>query len=352
MLVIGSVALKMNRVETTVNDIDVIGTYDELEELIRGFNPVSYFPTSNGRKYKLIFKEPFINEEGFEKTYRMEFEVAWSGTTAKELLDIVGFYRMTVSNKSSIFIILETALGWGFANLDVLYALKMSHRYLKNSPHFLKTRNDIMRIRNIIGSVDIRTDLQEWFKRREKETYNYGHPKLNQSKKDFFSNDGVNYIYDHDSLHQAMATITRVRMIEPGYGFEYKIDDKNDTYGAIFGEGVKPAYMFYQQTGSQVQTSATLFASLPEFVKLRGVMEEAQILALERAVIPNGMDPDEAFEIALKKICTSITSGWFREFAWENYDGVMSIYNMSGRDYVKRFEKALKAGIVKRYQEA
>jgi hypothetical protein len=27
------------------------------------------------------------------------------------------------------------------------------------------------------------------------------------------------------------------------------------------------------------------------------------------------------------KVCTSITSGWFREFAWENYDNVLDLYN-------------------------
>jgi hypothetical protein len=102
----------------------------------------------------------------------------------------------------------------------------------------------------------------------------------------------------------------------------------------------------------KVKASKALFEGLPEMVKLRGVLEEAQVLALERAVISNSMDSDEAFEIALKKICTSITSGWFREYAWENYDAVMSIYNMSGRDYVNRFKKALHAGIVKKYQEA
>jgi hypothetical protein len=37
---------------------------------------------------------------------------------------------------------------------------------------------------------------------------------------------------------------------------------------------------------------------------------------------------------ALDKVCTSITSGWFREFAWQNYDEVVKIYHhQSQEDY-------------------
>jgi len=37
-------------------------------------------------------------------------------------------------------------------------------------------------------------------------------------------------------------------------------------------------------------------------------------------------------------VCTSITSGWFREYAWENYDRVLDLYNSLGDDYyIRRF---------------
>jgi len=46
------------------------------------------------------------------------------------------------------------------------------------------------------------------------------------------------------------------------------------------------------------------------------------------------------FEMALMKVCTSITSGWFREYAWENYQKVLDLYDSLGEDdYVKRFEQ-------------
>jgi hypothetical protein len=91
-----------------------------------------------------------------------------------------------------------------------------------------------------------------------------------------------------------------------------------------------------------------LFDNLPDIVKLYGVLEESYVLALERAVIPLNVSADRAFEIALEKVCTSITSGWFREFAWENYDEVKKLYHES---YVNKFNIALVVGKIKGFRE-
>jgi hypothetical protein len=162
-----------------------------------------------------------------------------------------------------------------------------------------------------------------WYSDRVRETYDYGHPKLNQSKKSFFSGDGVKYVYDHDSIHVAVAP-----------------------------DGI-PAYTFYQVEGADVLTSREKFEACDFVVRIRGVMEEAQVLALERSIIPFGTkSADEAFDIALEKICTSITSGWFREFAWENYHSVKQFYVHYGKDYVHKFNEALALGNVKKYEGA
>ena len=195
------------------------------------------------------------------------------------------------------------------APLDVLYAIKMSHRYLRNSPHFLKTRRDIMQMRKLGANMDDPV-LYEIFKLREKETYNYKHPVLDQNKAGFFSGDGVNYIYDHDTIHEAVML--------------------ND----------KPAYMNYIVEGADVMTSKEKFFNCPREIQLLGVYEETCVLALERSQIPNNfeIDPRNSFVTALVKVCTSITSGWFREFAWENFDEVIKIYRANGEsDYINRF---------------
>jgi hypothetical protein len=40
------------------------------------------------------------------------------------------------------------------------------------------------------------------------------------------------------------------------------------------------------------------------------------------------------------KVCTSITSGWFREFAWENHDEVADMFDYERESHL--WEQALK----------
>jgi hypothetical protein len=71
------------------------------------------------------------------------------------------------------------------------------------------------------------------------------------------------------------------------------------------------------------------------------VYEESCVLALERSQIPfPDASPRKSFEYALMKVCTSITSGFFREWAWEHYDDVLALYNELGEnDYIERFKR-------------
>jgi hypothetical protein len=47
------------------------------------------------------------------------------------------------------------------------------------------------------------------------------------------------------------------------------------------------------------------------------------------------------------KVCTSITSGWFREYAWENYHRVLQMYS---DDFVVQFKQGLAEGKVKPFK--
>ena len=135
------------------------------------------------------------------------------------------------------------------------------------------------------------------------------------TSKEFFTPD-VPYVYDHDSIHRAVAV------------------------------GDVPAYTLYLEDGEEVKTSNKKFESLPIEFRLRGVLEESYVLALERAIIPHESSTDWAFKMALSKVCTSITSGKFREFAWENYFSVMKMYNP---DFVQKFKDALADGKILPY---
>jgi hypothetical protein len=311
MLLIGSRALVANNpelegVRKTV-DWDFICTIEQFTAWHKANKANLQFavPTQQGKYYHARDKDGM----------NYEFELAWPGTSAAKLLD--GYTLNKVGECA-------TAI-----NEDLLM-IKMCHRYKRNSPHFLKTMSDIIFLRSKVKD----SEYEKWInllpnqlivKLREEESYNYAHPKLNVSSKDFFNGDGVQYVYDHDSIHLAVALMG-----------DYDGDKKWRV----------PAYTMYMKEGSEVMTSKEKFMSVPEKVRLYGVYEESCVLALERSQIPHGLgkeggpSPRWSFEMALMKVCTSITSGWFRAYAWENYHRVMELYNELGEDdYIQRFQK-------------
>ena len=206
---------------------------------------------------------------------------------------------------------------WSYATLDELYTIKMSHRYLKNSPAFNKTMDDITLLR--YKGAKITGDLKPIYELRQEETYTYKHPKLSMSKKDFFT-DSVKYVYDHDSIHRAIA----------------------------FGDN--PAYLSFKPDQNEVLCSKSLWDKLPSSTQLYAVVEESAVLALERSVVPFNTDFDRAYKIALSKVCTSITSGWFREFAWENYYFALQYGLYYGDEIMQKFHKGIKEGIVVKHE--
>lgn len=292
MLIIGSHAMaQYSPMSRVLKDLDVIGWPDELEEFLE---LCTLNREKDGNKYVLQRGDLMI-----------EFEVATKGSNQEALLNILG-------NRSG---------RQEYASLDVLYALKMSHRHRKNSPHFLKTMRDIHLMRSLRGGdKSIPSYLHQWYDWRVKDTYNYAHPKLNQGKKDFFTPDAFPegkspYVYDHDSIHEAVCIYDR------------------------------PAYEHFSD--GPVKVSREQFEACPEEIKLASVYEESAVLALERSVIPFNTDPYKAFHIALEKCCTSIASGWWRDYAWENYFKVKEVLLLQNPTFVEKFEKGLAEGIIK-----
>jgi len=301
-VVIGSSALLSHlghtRSPRLPRDVDLVGSFDDVKSVVKKLNASGY-PLASGKKY--VFKFNSIMHE---------VELTWDDSTAKLLYELVKVDPNTRIVHHSNFG--EMML----PSMNILYMLKMSHRYRKNSVHFLKTMKDIHFMRSLGAEIEPRH--LEFFKIREKETYSYGHPKLNVNKMDFF-NVTVPYVYDHDSIHEA------VKHLE------------------------KPAYSYFKPNDSEVMTDRKMFDALPETTRLYSVLEESYVLALERSQIPHGhkITPEKSFLMALSKVCTSITSGWWREFAWENYDKVLAMYS---DNYVDRFETALRDGVIKPYQ--
>lgn len=317
MLVIGSRALVHNNPELTATrvcgDWDFIATIDQFNKWYKANKSEMAFavPTDGGKYYHCRGKDGM----------NYEFEIAWEGTSASMLLDGYGFLGDPIS------------IEYVYAlNYDLL-AIKMSHRYKKNSIHFKKCMDDIQLLRSLIENYEAELSspfLRDFIALREKETYTYSHPALNVDKVGFFKDDGVQYVYDHDSIHETVA-------LYPAWNGPLHCSSQAPDYYI-------PAYTFYAD--GEVWSSSEKFFKCDSQIRLYGVYEETCVLALERSQIPHalgkegGPTPRWSFEMALMKVCTSITSGWFREYAWENYQNVLDLYERMGEDdYIKRFEK-------------
>lgn len=300
-VIVGSCAAEIRELDfgRVPRDIDVIATHDGYRHTIKEITEsgvfIKYYPLSGD---KMII----VNPEG----NLMEVEIAWPGTTGAEFIELVKTDPRSV--KDEVWV----------PCLEALYALKMSHRFLKDSPHFEKTRNDIKIFRQHV-SAEIDPHYAEWFKQREKATYAYGHPNLDQKSSEFFSGDGVKYIWEHDTIHEAMALFH------------------------------KPAYKYFQE--GEVKVSKEKWDLLSPHIKLASVVEESFVLALERSQVPFDFKPNptQSFKKALEKVCTSITSGWWREYAWENYDEALTLYHAleEEKPYVQIFKDAVASGVIK-----
>ncbi len=285
---------------TPSNDIDIVGNYDEVVDYMKTSQivyPTQLYPINSGKK--LIAKYP--------NGKIIEAEINWGKGSVNSMCNLVkADPYSSVRSIGGIDVLVPS--------LNFLYTLKMSHRFLKDSPFFLKTMKHIHLMREL--GAEIRPAYKHFLKEREVETYYYGHPKLNVDRKTFFSDDGVNYVFDHDSIHEV------VKHLE------------------------KPAYNYY--SNQEVMCSKKLWDKCSYEVQLFGGLEEALVLAIERSQVPfkGKVDPVKSFKMALFKVCTSITSGWFRSFCYENYFQIVEAFEKNDTDYVERFWDAVNKGKV------
>jgi len=311
MLVVGSHALNAHAtLMRRPKDLDVMGTPDELDKFIAFHhgNILSSVPSGEKKQHLRISGLGFV-----------EFEICWSDSTAVEFVSLC---QNNGANLRSIFI---GGMAFAVPSVDELYTLKISHRFRRNSPHFQKTRRDLLFMKKHFGAK-VPAYLEGWLKRRETETYTYKHPNLNQSKDGFFSGDGIAYVYDHDSIHASMA-----------------IEDV-------------PAYTKFQKADADIAVDRNRWNALTEQQRLNSVIEESYVLALERSQIPfPGADPEKSFLTALQKVCTNVSSGWWREYAYNNYDAALNLYHETESrrgSYVEKFKTDVISGLVRPFQKA
>lgn len=139
-----------------------------------------------------------------------------------------------------------------------------------------------------------------------KEQFLQGNPNLMQSKEDFFD-DAVEKKYDHDYLHE------------------------------LFAYYEKPLYTKLLRQEGLAWCERDKWNLLPHRDKLKCIAEETQVIAAERFMIPNNWNyPSKlAYMKALEKVCTTLCSGWFRDYAIDHYPEVLEMYNKEKFEQVK-----------------
>lgn len=144
-----------------------------------------------------------------------------------------------------------------------------------------------------------------------KEKYGDRTPKLNKKKGEFFD-DYVTKYYEHDWLHQVTCYYD------------------------------KPIYTRLQRDSDRVWCDKELWYGLSYQDKVKCVQEECFVIALERYIIPKLENcekhppPHFAFSWALERVCTTLTSGFFRHFAIENWP-VISVFN---NNFLEKFHES------------
>jgi hypothetical protein len=304
MILIGSRALALrapSALQRKPLDFDFIGTREEYDQWFQAnqhkIHPTEVYPEMDNTK--MIVKGDVI----------CEWDII-QPDSSNELLR-----QLVEGNSDSI----QTSFGW-IPTLDLLFTIKDSHKFKKfqfSANGFWKTAMDWHMMKRM--GACIRPEYQEFHKLRMKETYNYAHPKLNVKKDDFFKDDGLEYVYEHDDLHEV------VKLHE------------------------RPAYTYYLKEGEQVLCDKNKFFSISEDIRLAGGIEEGLTLALERSLIPHKgiWAPDYAFRFACAKVASSITSGFFRQYCFEHLPDIINLYEKTSKNYFEKFETALAAGKVR-----
>jgi hypothetical protein len=204
---------------------------------------------------------------------------------------------------------------------EILYSIKRSHRHYPR--FFSKHIRDYHLLKDLCPAFP--KELERLTKIREKETEDrYGKlktPSLMKDKDAFFTDKVSNRVFVHDDIHRIMAHYDR------------------------------PLYESISKLDGSVASDKSKFFDLHPYDQHNCVLEEAYVIALERCIIPmlfEGKRPvsaEDAFEWALMRICTTLTSGWFRDFATENW---ATIHCSHDKDYVKKFLIAYQEGRIKR----
>ena len=304
MLVVGSKALNYHfpEFQREVKDIDIIGTTDDIKYLIKTLNPEKVLDNHNITTLLNI-----QNPNEFFNTKNVE---VLNSDNSEALTEYVK-YETNVN------------LGGGlrYASPEVLLSLKKSHIHFPIK--FQKHIKDYNLLLDFLKEDKLANITKINFKETELRFGKLKTPSLKKSTRKFFdqSEGYLKYFYVHDDIHQVMAHYDR------------------------------PIYEDMQTTSESAWCQKELWDNFSFEKKAKCVLEEAYVIALERKIIPmlNGVSDvvssKKALEWSLMRICTTLCSGWFRQFAADNYSRICEYVN---HQYVQKFLEAEQMGKIKK----
>ena len=213
--------------------------------------------------------------------------IEWAETSSPEFLNNGDFCKYA-SNE----VIEHNGVNLTVINPIGLAIIKRSHLYRD-----LSFDKRITHYHKHLKSFFIKNSDYDNRVRLTKEMFKQPHPKLNVPVEDFFD-DYVVKKYNHDYLHELVA----------------------------YNNGI-PLYKALQDDPSSAWCHKSYWDRFTHTERIRCVAEEAMVIALERFIIPNNWDYifSIAYHKAVVKICTTLCSGYFRDFAIDNYPEVLSI---------------------------
>lgn len=293
MLVIGSHALsKIVDINRAPKDLDVLITRDELSEYV----------SSN--------KEDIIDLE--DKGHKFFCKSKLYGYIEFGLID-------EVESSENYYEYCGRPKGLFYAPAEVLFSLKKSHIHFPRS--FDKHILDYNLLRSLVKVDVLSVITRKRTKEIEAAIGKLKTPSLKKSTKDFFDDKVSNKTFIHDHIH------------------------------AVIAHKERPMFEYIKPDADKVTCSKDLWSNLEYEDKIKCVLEEAYVIALERGVIPmlfaggSIVRHDRAFKWAVMRICTTLCSGWFRTFAVDNYPEVIERYDPN---YVDKFLKAYSEGKIEK----
>jgi len=296
MLIIGSYAFnKIFPDSRKPGDLDIICTEDQIEEIASKYGEIKT-------------RDPqFVSIRSSENELT-ELMIAVPGNAMWMYLEKYNAFE-----------------GEHYMDAQGLYSIKKSHVHMpiKFSKHIW----DYSKLHKLVNGIDTMPEITKQNSEDIKERMGrkFQSPSLKKSVAEFFgqSEGLVKSWFVHDDIHRVMSH---------------------------YGE--TPLYEKMQDDLSLAWCKKDSWEKFSFEDKCKCVLEEAYVIALERRIIPvmfggekGFYSPKAAMHWAMMRICTTLTSGWFRKFATDHYEEITGdFYNPN---YVTKFLSSYQKGKIK-----